>query len=77
MKPEELFGVVVRTIGLLIAIPSSIAVFTGILFLFTGAPPIYFGPQLLIGTPMFIFGAVLLRGASPLIKYAYDNQQEE
>jgi hypothetical protein len=74
MNPVQLFGVAVRTIGLLTTMSASWAIFDG-LFLPAAAPPdvpIHLsGVPFAYGIPAMIIGLWLLRGAKALVAFAY------
>ncbi len=70
MKPSELFGVVVRTIGLIIFLTALFQVFIGILNLVGGGPGNVVG-MLLYGIPALLVGLWFLRGAKALISFAF------
>lgn len=70
MKPFEVFGVVVRTIGLLLVLGSAPCMFLAILSLSFGGP--YNAAWLtLFSFPTLLAGLYLLRGAPLLIWFAY------
>jgi exosortase/archaeosortase len=69
MNPVQLFGVAVRTIGLLTTMSASWAIFVG-LFLSTEAP-LNVTIHLVSGIPAMIIGLWLLRGAKALVAFAY------
>jgi hypothetical protein len=71
MKPEDVFGIIVRTIGLIICL------ITGILFFNAGIVLVAGGPDrdlalAVAGIPAFLVSLWLLRGAEPLIDFAYN-----
>lgn len=68
MRPKELFGVVVRTIGLLWIM----------LVLCAMIGTIYDGGLLAVTIlfPFLIVGLVFLSGAEPLVDWAYRNERE-
>lgn len=75
MRPKDLFGVVVRTVGLVAAILSVLMVGGGLLDIALGGP----GKMtifLVIGFPLFLFGMVFLSGAKALVDWAYREEQD-
>ena len=73
MKPAELFGVVVRTIGLLLVLSSAWMVLLGLLGVVLGGPGQMAG-MLVFGIPVLLIGIWLLRGARPLVEFAYPGE---
>ncbi len=70
MKPSELFGVIVRTIGLILVLSALCQVFIAILNLVGGGPGNVVG-MLLYGIPALLVGLWFLRGAKALICFAF------
>lgn len=70
MKPEEVFGIVVRTIGLLMLIPASLSAAYGLLGLLMGGPAQTI-VTLLFSVPTALVGLWMVRGANSLIEFAY------
>jgi len=70
MKPSELFGVVVRTMGLLFVLTALLKVFSAILNLVGGGPGNVLA-MLLYGIPALLVGLWFLRGAKALISFAF------
>ena len=70
MRPAELFGVVVRTIGLLLVLSSFWMLLFGLLGLVLGGPGEVVG-LLFYGLPVFLLGIWLLCGAKSLVRIAY------
>lgn len=71
MKPSELFGVVVRTIGLLVLLSAVWATFLGSLGVALGGPGQTVG-MLFFGIPALLIGLWLMRsGAHALVRFAY------
>lgn len=66
MKPSELFGVFVRTMGLFLTLAALLQIFLAIL----KGPQNVFG-MLLFGVPMLLVGLWFLRGAKALISFAF------
>lgn len=70
MRPSELFGVVVRTIGLLAVLSAAWAMLLATLAVVGGGPGA--NAMLLAGIPMLLVGSWLLRGgADSLVRFAY------
>ncbi len=70
MKPSEMFGVIVRTIGLVIVLTALFQVFFAILNLVGGGPGNVV-VMLLYGIPALLVGLWFLRGAKALISFAF------
>ncbi len=70
MKPSELFGVVVRSVGLLIVLPSLGLQFFALLDLVGGGPGNAVG-ILILSIPALLVGLWLLRGAPGIVAFAY------
>jgi len=79
MKPRDCFGVVVRTVGLLLmlfslfyfygAVAASVSPALG-----RGGTPVYY---IGIGVVMMFVGLYLLRGAPHLLRFAYGKEQDD
>lgn len=69
MKPAELFGVVIRTIGLLLLVSAVSQILWALINLIGGGPG-NAAVMLLIGIPCFLVGSWFLRGAPILVSYA-------
>jgi hypothetical protein len=72
MKPSELFGVVVRSLGLLVMLPAMWCIFWAILNLVLGGPNAV--GMLVAGIPALLLGTWLLLGASGLAAAVYSNE---
>ena len=70
MKPSELFGVVVRTIGLITVLTALRQVLMAIPNLVGGGPGNVVG-MLFYGIPALLVGLWFLRGAKALICFAF------
>ncbi|HEX4144612.1 MAG TPA: hypothetical protein VHY91_13990 [Pirellulales bacterium] len=70
MTPVQLFGIVVRTIGLLMTLFGAGASVLGLLAVFWGDPILLF-----IGIPVLLVGLWLVRGPEWLIGLAYPEEQ--
>ncbi|HTU24235.1 MAG TPA: hypothetical protein VMF30_02485 [Pirellulales bacterium] len=70
MSPAQIFGIVVRTLGLGMTVYGAISSTIGFLGIFFG------GFMLLVfGLPIMLFGLWLLRGPRLLIAYAYPDER--
>jgi hypothetical protein len=75
MKPADVFGVAVRTIGLLVILAAVWAIFLGTLAIVGGGPGQVAG-LLFFGIPALIVGLILLRGgADAIVRFAYPHEQ--
>ena len=73
MKPAELFGVAVRTVGLLVLLGAAWATFIGLLGIIGGGPT---GGMLFFAIPALAVGFFLLRGgANVVVGFAYPNKE--
>jgi len=70
MKPSELFGVFVRTMGLFLILAALWKIFLAILNLVGGGPQNVLG-MLLYGVLMLLVGLWFLRGPKALISFAF------
>ncbi len=70
MKPNDLFGVVVRAVGLILVLTSLRQVFIAIVSLVGGGSENAVG-LLLFGVPAMLIGIWLVGGAKSLIDFAY------
>jgi hypothetical protein len=69
MKPSELFGVVVRTIGLIVAMGAVFAIFVATVRIVLHGPRFFEG--FLFGIPGLFLGVYFLSGAELLVKSVY------
>ena len=76
MKPSELFGVVVRSVGLLLTLSAMWCVFWAIVNLVLGGPTSTVG-MLIVGIPVLLVGTWLLLGASDLADAVYGKESEK
>lgn len=76
MKPSELFGVMVRTIGLLLVLSSAWGLFFAGLNLVLGGPGNVAG-MVIMGVPVFCVGLWLLRGAESFVRFAYPEEEHD
>lgn len=67
MTPAQLFGVVVRTIGLVLTIYGTFSSCFGLLLVLTEAGIM----SLILGVVAMLVGLWMLRGAQPVIAFAY------
>jgi len=73
MKPAELFGVAVHTVGLLVLLSAAWTTFLGALGVIGGGPT---GGMLFFGIPALAVGFFLLRGgANIVVNFAYPNKE--
>ncbi len=72
MKPVELFGVIVRTIGLLVALGSLAWIFAATMHLVLGGPGFFEG--YLYGIPGLFIGVYFLSGAELLVSSVYSKE---
>lgn len=73
MKPTEVFGVVVRSVGLVTILVASAQTLFALLVIVLGGPAN--GPGLLIfSLPALVAGLWLLRGASAVVGFAYPDE---
>jgi hypothetical protein len=76
MKPSDAFGVVVRSLGLLMVVAASWILFWALLNLVGGGPGNVLG-MVISGIPMLIVGIWFLTGAQSLISFAYRNDKRK
>jgi len=76
MKPRELFGVLVRTIGVVLFLPAVFATSFALLGLVLGGPGEVIG-MLWFGIPALVVGLWLLRGANALVAFAFPENESE
>jgi hypothetical protein len=70
MKPSEAFGVVIRSVGLLLIVAALWVLFGAILTLVSGGLGSFIG-MLIGGMPMLFVGIWLLGGAPYIVSIAY------
>ena len=70
MKAAEVFGIVVRAVGLIVVLLALGLIFPAILSLVMGGPGELIG-LLFYGIPALVVGLWLLRGAGPLVSFAF------
>ena len=73
MKPVESFAIVVRTVGLIVTLAAAAILFWALLNLVLGGPASA-GGIIMVGGPMLLVGLWLLRGAPPLLAYAFPKE---
>jgi len=76
MKAAEVFGIVVRTIGLIVILLALGLIFPAILSLVAGGPGTLIG-LLFYGIPVLVVGLWLLRGAGLIVSFAFPNDRRE
>ncbi len=75
MKPQELFGVVIRTIGLLLSLSSLWFFFMALLSVIGGGPVSPIG-LIIYGIPTLFVGVWFLGGAPLIVSLAYQQELE-
>lgn len=73
MKPIEVFAVVIRTVGLIVCLMASAILSFALLTLVLGGPGNAGG--IIVGVPILLMGLWLLRGASPLLAFAFPENE--
>jgi hypothetical protein len=76
MKVADMFAVIVRTIGLIVLLASGAVLFYAFLNLILGGPMSVVG-LLILGVPPFLVGLWMLRGAPPLIAFAFPESRRD
>ena len=78
MKPRDLFGVVIRCIGVLMAIGSVLYLYSALVVLLTPDTPNASSPLIYIGmcVLLLILSVYFLRGAPRLVRFAYREERE-
>jgi hypothetical protein len=78
MKPRDCFGIVVRTIGLLMLFVSGFYLMSGVAILETQSPAEWhWSAYLVYGVALFSIGLYMIRGAPHLVRFAYGGEKEE
>lgn len=79
MKPRDLFGVVIRSIGLLALLGSLLYLYSAIVALLAPDTPHASSPLSYIGACIvaLIFSAYFLRGAPHLVRFAYGPERQD
>ncbi|MBN1506258.1 MAG: hypothetical protein JW955_05405 [Sedimentisphaerales bacterium] len=73
MTPSDIFGIVVRTIGLIMTLVGLWTIGFALLILVGGGPGGAAG-LLIAGIPESLVGLWLLRGAKPLVQFAFPEE---
>ncbi|MGQ0637073.1 MAG: hypothetical protein ACT4QC_20885 [Planctomycetaceae bacterium] len=73
MNSRDVFGVVIRTVGLLLVLPGTFCVLYALLAIVGGGPPQIIA-LLLPGVPALLVGIWFLRGAAWLVAFAYPRE---
>jgi hypothetical protein len=73
MKPSDIFGIVVRTVGLIMLLAGLWTIGYALLILLGGGPGGTAG-LLITGVPELLVGLWLLRGAKPLVQFAFPEE---
>lgn len=76
MTNKDVFGIIVRTIGLMITLAAAWLILLGLLGLIGGASGSVAG-SLFYGIPAFFVGLWLLRGAKSIVSFAFSKDQSE
>ena len=74
MTARELFGVAVRTFGLITLLPACGWTCMAMLDIIGGGPGNW-AAMLIFSIPMLIVGTWMLRGAEPIVRFAYPQQR--
>jgi hypothetical protein len=79
MKPKDVFGIVVRTIGVILVLFSFVYFYGALAASFSprlgqGAPPIY---HIGFGVILLMVGAYCLRGAPKIVDLAYPEERTD
>ena len=79
MKPRELFGVVIRSVGLLMLIGGLLYLYSALVTLLAPDTPRASSPMIYLGACLvwLALGAYLLRGAPHLLRFAYRDDQTQ
>jgi len=75
MRPAELFGVLVRTIGFLICVSFGMSIGFGVIIAVLGSEASM--GYLIMGAPGFIAGGCLMTNASSIVSFAYPNEPRD
>jgi hypothetical protein len=73
MKPVETFAIVVRTVGLIVSQVAAAILFWALLNFVLGGPASA-GGMIIVGGPILLVGLWLLRGAPPLLAFAFPKE---
>ena len=76
MKPSDIFGVAVRTIGLILLLGSLWLLFWAFLNLVMGGPSSAFG-MIILAIPPLLVSVYFLGGAKGLVYLAYQDELEK
>lgn len=79
MKPRDVFGVVIRSVGLLALLGSLLYLYSALVALFAPAIPQAYSPGSYIGAciVLLLFSAYFLRGAPHLVRFAYGPERRD
>ena len=79
MKPRDVFGIVIRSVGLLSLLGSLLYLYSALVALFAPDTPRASSPLSYIGAciVMLLFSAYFLRGAPHLIRFAYGPEKHD
>jgi hypothetical protein len=73
MNARLLFGLIVRTVGLVVVVASAGLLIPGVLSILLGGP---LAGLLFYGVPAILLGLWLLRGARCIVSFAYPEEPE-
>ena len=76
MKDTEVFGIVVRSVGLIVTLASAGLIFNALLSLAMGGQGTLIG-WLFYGIPALFVGLWLLRGARSIVSFAFSKDQDK
>ena len=76
MTNRDVFGIIVRTVGLMITLAAAWLILLGLLGLISGASGQSAG-LLFYGIPALFVGLWLLRGARSIVSFAFSKEQGE
>jgi hypothetical protein len=76
MKDRNVFGIVVRTVGLIVVLIALGLIFPALLSLVMGGPGTLIG-LLFYGIPLLLVGLWLLRGARSIVSFAFPQERTE
>jgi hypothetical protein len=74
MKSSEIFGIIVRTIGLILLVTTGFWIIPALFSLVLGGPPV--GWLIPIAVPMILIGLWLLRGGKAVIAFAFPEDKQ-
>jgi hypothetical protein len=75
MKPSELFGVVLRSIGVLLILAAVFQLFAGAVDLLLGGPGGLIAVAVFVGLPALLLGLAIFRRADTIVHMAYPDNK--